>query len=197
MMQIQYNDAQIRALLQRLQQTPGSLQPAMRDIGQNLTQNIGFREQRDPWGAAWKALSRATLNARRKGKGGGSAKILQDTGRLRNAINSQPTANAVAVGVANVKYALVHQFGASIAMGARTQTLYFKQKKNGQVGNRFVKKSRSNFAQEVSRNASTLTIPARPYLPIRGGKADLPNDWQAEIVRLLDRHLQKIMQGAT
>ena len=44
------------------------------------------------------------------------------------------------------------------------QTLYFKRKRDGSVGNRFVKKGKSDFAQDASVKAHTVTIPSRPFL---------------------------------
>jgi phage virion morphogenesis protein len=33
-------------------------------------------------------------------------------------------------------------------------------------------------------------IPARPYLPIRGGGVDLPGTWQEEVIDILQEHLR-------
>lgn len=54
-----------------------------------------------------------------------------------------------------------HEFGAEVKREARKQTIYFKQNKDGTVKNRFVKKSKSNFSQEVDVGAHTYNIPAR------------------------------------
>ncbi len=60
----------------------------------------GFRQSRDPYGAAWAALKRR------------SGKPLLDTGRLRNSFNATPTSQGFKVG-SNVKYAGIHQNGAT------------------------------------------------------------------------------------
>lgn len=44
-----------------------------------------FKDQASPKGR-WKPLSASTIRMRRKGKGKGSARILQDTGSLRNSV---------------------------------------------------------------------------------------------------------------
>ena len=57
------------------------------------------------------------------------------------------------------EYAAYNEYGATIEILERTQTLYFKRKRDGSVGNRFVKKGKSDFAQDAS-----VTIPSRPFL---------------------------------
>lgn len=59
--------------------------------------------------------------------------------------------------------AAVQEFGGSINIPERTQELEFKQNKNGDVGNKFVKKGKGNFVQTVTIPAHTITIPSRPY----------------------------------
>lgn len=61
-------------------------------------------------GEAWKPLLPATLAARRRGRGRGSAKILQDFGQLRQSFH--PVSNSRLSKVASNKiYAATHQFG--------------------------------------------------------------------------------------
>lgn len=62
----------------------------------------------------WKPLSEITLMRRRKGKGKGTAKILMDTGYLRQSIFPIVSENKAMV-VTNVPYATTHQFGAKKA----------------------------------------------------------------------------------
>ena len=68
--------------------------------------------------------------------------------------------------------------------------------KYGRVGNRFVKKSRSNFAQDVQTGPSQIEIPARPYLPLRDGRVDLPPATAAEVRAILLRYLRPDLLGA-
>ena len=192
---VQVDDAQVRAALAALSARMGDLSPAMRSIGQTLVAatDLAFRSQKDPWGQAWKPLAASTLRGRRKGKGSGSDKILRDTGRLQNSLNYRP---GVTVGKdwvrfgTNVAYAAIHQFGGSIDVAARNATVYFRQnKRTGEVGNKFVKKGRSNFAQDVTIGAHKITIPARPFLPVRAG-GDLPADTRDDVLDILRRYLR-------
>lgn len=59
--------------------------------------------------------------------------------------------------------AAVQEFGGEIDVPAREQEIYFKQGKNGVVGNKFVKKSKSNFSQTVNVPAHKIVIPPRPF----------------------------------
>lgn len=159
-------DDEIKAVLKQLMSVANGqqMQSAFSSIGESLVSNIqqGFKDQQDPWGNRWKPLSSITIARRKKGKGSGSPKILLDTGKLRNSINYQATANGVEVGTSDLLgKAAMHQFGGTI------QGRMFRGAK----------------------------VPARPFMPIRGGKADLPNDWQAEIVSILHNRLAQAMKG--
>ena len=61
-------------------------------------------------------------------------------------------------------YAFYNEFGATVEVPERTQTLYFKRNRDGSVKNRFVKKEKSDFAQDVAVGKHTITIPARPFM---------------------------------
>jgi phage gpG-like protein len=60
-----------------------------------------FRGSRDPYGKPWEKL------AIRQGK------PLLDTGRMRNAVTAEPTANGFRLRIAT-RYAVTHQYGATI-----------------------------------------------------------------------------------
>jgi phage virion morphogenesis protein len=183
---ISVNDAEVRAAFASLRSHLANLTPVMRSIGQGLRTNVDlcFRGEHDPWGVPWQHLAASTLRRRR----GTSAQILQDTRRLANSMTYRADSNSVSVGT-NVEYAAIHQFGGDIQHAARTSTLYFRQRRDGSVGNRFVRRNRSNFAQDVTIGAHTTHIPARPFLPIRNGRADLPPAWQADMLAILARYL--------
>lgn len=193
---VQVDDARLTAALLSLRTRIGNLQPVMASIGQRLvTQaDLAFRGERDPWGNAWQRLSRSTLRQRRTGKGTGGAKILRDTGRLAGSISYRASADQVVVGT-NVVYAAIHQFGGDIQRQAHTKTLYFRTNQAGTVvGNKFVKKRRSNFAQDAHVNAYVQRIPRRAFLPIdASGRADLPMTTVAAILADLRTSLQQAM----
>jgi phage gpG-like protein len=114
------------------------------------------------------------VNANAAGKAG---KPLVDKGMLRNSIVARATADGVEVGT-NLKYAKVHQFGATI-VPKKAKRLVFPGP-NGE----FI------FARRV-------TVPARPYMPInQAGEISLPPLWAQNIIRTLAAHF-KLGQAVT
>jgi phage virion morphogenesis protein len=95
---------------------------------------------------------------------------LRDTGRLERSITSRPDGSGVTVGT-NLKYARVHQYGATITP-TKARRLVFPG-----PGGRMI------FAKKV-------TIPARPFLPLRRDAAavELPPDWSAAVTQALRRY---------
>lgn len=71
--------------------------------------------------------------------------------------------------------AAAQEFGAVIDMPEREQTLYFKQYKNGDISNKFVKKSKSNYTEKVNVKAHQVVIPPRPF--IRSAIEKNSNGW--------------------
>lgn len=61
-------------------------------------------------GKSWKTLSPNTILRRRKGKGAGTARILQDTGKLKGSFAMKVGRDEVRVG-SNVDYAPFHEEG--------------------------------------------------------------------------------------
>ncbi|HBI6270473.1 TPA: phage virion morphogenesis protein, partial [Serratia marcescens] len=81
----------------------------------------------------------------------------------------------------------VHQFGATIEIAARSQQAYYRQKKNGEIDNRFVRKSKSNFAQWHTIPAHQVTIPARPWLGVSAEQGE-------RLVELARNYLQRSLK---
>lgn len=159
MIKIEVNDQGVHAALNRLQAASRDLSPAARAIAGLLHDRTeqNFASESGPTGS-WAKLKRPS-----KRRSGG--KILQDTGRLAASIVPFSGADFAQVGT-NAVYAAIHQLGGDIQIAARSQQAYFHMNKRGEIGNRFVKKGLSNFAQWHTRGAHTVHMPARPYLPV-------------------------------
>lgn len=118
----------------------------LRALGEGMlaTTEDRFKEERDPSGARWRALSPAYAAVKR------GPRILTESGALYRDLRYQVVGgDAVAVG-AMLPYAAIHQFGGVIRpKGAKA--LVFR------LGGRLVR-------------AKKVTIPARPYLG--WGRAD-------------------------
>jgi len=177
---ITLDDQAVNAALDGLEQGAKNLRPAMQDIGEHL-----LREHQSRWaqgvapdGAAWKPLTPSTWANKR-----GSKMLYEEGDMLRGAVY-RPSNDGLVFGLSDWK-APIHHFGAKIKIAARSQQAYFRTGKNG-VGNRFVKKKKSNFAQWVTLPAYDIKIPARPLIGVS------PAD-EREIVDIIKEHLTTIV----
>lgn len=177
----------------------GELITRVRDLGDgraldgigNLLANLivtNLRQGRTPWGEPFKPLAKLTVDARFRGgkryvKSGkrttakfyrhmtGNHVPLNDTGQhIANRITSRRTSGGVVVGMMDSdsnKIGRVHQFGAVIK-AKRAKYLAIP------VG-------------DGLRFKKQVTIPARPFFPIRGHAVVLPAEWADKIAdRLRD-----------
>lgn len=140
-----------------------------------------FNRETSPDGQPWKPLLPSTIRSRAS-RGQMPIAILRAQGDLAGSINTQADSTEVKIGSA-VPYAAIHQLGGTIKKPARQGEIFLKRnERTGEIGNRFVKKSKSNAVQDVTIPAHEITIPARPYLGI--SDAD-----QAAIIEIADEWL--------
>ncbi len=174
MIEVKVDNHVVLAALNRLIRAGGDMTPALDAIGDALASStmLRFRDGVDPRGIIWQALKKTGLPSH-----------LKDTGILSNSITYRVSRNQVTIGT-NVAYAAIHQLGGTISHAARSQYAYFKMNKQGEVGNRFVKKSQSNFKQGVTIGAHDVTLPARPFL-------GLSADDEKSVVDIVRDYLQK------
>jgi phage gpG-like protein len=100
---------------------------------------------------------------------------------LGDQLAQQVAGDTLLVGT-NAKYGAIHQFGGSINRPARSSEVYFRQARNGTVGNRFVSRRRSNFAQRVTLPAYKVKMTARPWLGLS------PQD-ETEVLMIASEHI--------
>lgn len=156
---ITVQDSALRAELARLQAHLTNLTPVMRSIGQTLRTNVDLGFRGEH--DPWGVPWRPLSEATLRQRRGTSAQILRDTGRLANSMTYRADRNSVSVGT-NVEYASDHQFG--MPRGGRGQ----------------------------DRQGAPIPwgdIPARPMLPIRNGRVDLPAEWRADVLATLSGYL--------
>lgn len=192
------DDKAVQQALATLAGKAADLSPAMRAIARalrNITEDA-FGKQASPFGAVWKALNKSTLKARRGG--GAGAQILQDTGQLAASITATSDATSATL-TAGKKYAAIHQFGGTIQRPAYSKQVRHRTDRKGALlrasagfgGKGLI------FARDSHKNALTrffevkgysVTIPARPFLPIdkSGNLAPVARD---QVVRILQNHL--------
>lgn len=158
---ITVDDSDFRAKLGALLRDLSDLSRPLERIGFTLSQRIAatFNDQADPFGSPWAPLSPVTIALRRRRRAGGGEQILRDTGALANSITHR----------------LVGTTAVEIGPGPSTND-YAATQQFGRADNRIFGKS-------------PAPIPARPFLPVRNGNADLPDDWADEVVTVVRQHL--------
>lgn len=166
-------------LIERL----GDLTTPLNDIAEYLHRSTDdrFRQQVAPDGSPWAPLAPSTL-ARKKG-----GRILRDKGALQDTLRHNVSRNELSFGTDRV-YGAIHQFAGKVQHAARSQQVYFRQGKDGAVGNRFVKKSKSNFSQWVTRGAHDAEVKARPYL-------GMSSEDDIEVLAIIYEYLSEQVNG--
>jgi phage virion morphogenesis protein len=150
------NDRKARAKLDTLKGAAGNMQPVFATIGRVLTNRIRLCFK---LGIDPWGSPWAALRFRR-------GQPLRDTGRLQRSVSSRPDATGVTVGT-NLIYAPTHQFGAVIRPRTAPRLVF------PGPGGRLI------FAKKV-------TIPARPFMPLRkDGSLALPPAWSVDVTRAL------------
>jgi phage virion morphogenesis protein len=161
--EIKIDDQEVSTYLQKLRAATFNLLPTMEKIAGAMKEAVerNFAAGGRP---EWHPLSKAYLK-QKKAMGFGD-KILIRTGKLRSSITESFGRDYAQVG-SNLEYATIHQFGGDITIPPHRRELYFNlNRRTGEVGTKFVKKSKSNFAQEVNHPGGRTTMPARPYLQL-------------------------------
>ncbi|OCP17382.1 MULTISPECIES: phage virion morphogenesis protein [unclassified Ensifer] len=161
-------DAEARAALEKLTRTMTNREGFYRNAGEHLMNSTAdnFQKETGPDGQKWKPLLPATIERRAK-RGLVPIEILRARGRLAGSINLTVTNDEARLGTP-VPYAAAHQLGATIERKERRQTIYqHYDAKTDTLDQTFRKKSRSNFARDVTVKAHEIKIPARPYLGVK------------------------------
>ena len=174
-LQVTLEDRTVQAALRRLARNTRN----RRDVHRKITRRVRTRVQEcfqrsaDPWGGAW-----APLKLR-------SGQPLRETNRLMNSIASASTSDATSSTIGtNVRYGIVHQFGATIAAQPGNAGQNVVGPRFGSPFLRFQAGNRTIYAKQV-------TVPARPFLPIRGGKVDLPKEWRTSVLEAVNSGLRE------
>lgn len=116
MIQVSHNISAVQKHLSRLAGKVGTIQPALKTIGETLVNSTRERwdQQIDPDGKDWQPLKPATL--KRKAKKKKPLKILLQDDQLRFTISPQVEENTLIIGSPQ-KYAATHQLGRKIGKG--------------------------------------------------------------------------------
>ncbi len=184
---LEFDSQHVLAAINAAAEAMGNPAPMLRDMGEYLmiAHDARFASQTAPDGTPWQALSPRYLKRKRKNKD----RILFLDGYLANTLRYQVGAGELVFG-SNRPYAAIQHFGGEIDVAARSQQAYFHQAKDGEVGNRFVSKRKSNFAQWSTIGAYKIRIPARPFL----GTSDADD---SELVLIALKYLTRALYAQT
>lgn len=181
---IKLEDSEVKALLGRLHGLTSNLSPAFKAIGAELQSNIqqGFKTQSDPWGNKWQALSLNTriMRANRQTKGKNYTKKGVTTRSFYNAMTGNMQ---ILRDTSRLLSSINYQANANGVEVGTSDTL----------GKALMHQFGGTIKGRMFRGAK---VPARPFLPIRNGKVDLPASWADDVKDILNTHIQKnIIKG--
>jgi len=94
------------------------------------------------------------------------------------------------------KIAATHEFGGEVIVPEHQATVYFHHnERTGEIKNKFTKKGKSNFSQEITIPAHTITIPVRSYFrSMIAEKSPLWGDQVAAILKATGYDSQKTLE---
>lgn len=165
---LEVNDEAVTRQLDQVAGIEGAKREILDPFGGYMVTSTQRRFEREtaPDGSPWQRLSPRTAAKRIRGRRRGFENILRVTRRLEQSIVYKISGNELHVG-SNVEYAAAHQLGAEIEVAERQQTIFqHYDAKTDTFDQRFRKRSRSNFARDVTVPAHTIPVPARAYLGI-------------------------------
>lgn len=164
MVTIKIDDSEIKARLARMRRYAMDLQPAFREIGEELLLSVkrNFEEEGRP--DRWKKSRRAAAE---------NGQTLSDKGTLRNSFTYRATGSRLVLGTA-VQYAAAHHFGLDKPVTVPAHRRLVKTA--------FGKPLKFPVWAQVRAHTFNPKITARPFLMIQ------END-RSNILRILQRHL--------
>lgn len=187
-LRIELIDRQFADHLKQLAARLGHLRPVFDEIGAVIESRTKERIdtfKADPSGQPWKDWEPATARqAARQGQSQAENLLLR-TGRMFRELTHTATDDAALVGF-GVPYAISHELGADIRMGARSQRATFRvDMKSGR--SRFAKRKNANFEQWIAIPEHTVHIPPRRMLTKDG--RDLGDGDKQAVLGVLARYL--------
>ena len=183
---------QLRELIGKFEQlaTPKVRKDLVNNLAEEYTSFAKgcFAASQSPYGQPWAPLHKTT---RESAEGEASQKPLMNTGLMNMAITpTNITADGFLVSVSR-SYASVHQFGAKIVPRNAKVLVWGGKKFTG-----FSKKGKKLKSPKVETTgpffAKSVTIPARPYLPLDGWPSDLKDRLMETASEFLEKHFEDL-----
>lgn len=187
---IDVTDEAVLGALDRLARAGGDTEPLLDIFGRVILTSTQrrFETETEPGGRRWARLRPRTV-AERARAGYVPIHVLRRSTALYQSLTHEVSAQETLVGT-NLRYAAVHQFGGSIDMPERSQTIYRRyDKRTDELSSRFVSRRKANVAFDTTVKAHKVSIPARPYLGIDA-------DDRRELIAAGEAHLARVVGPA-
>jgi phage virion morphogenesis protein len=154
----------------------------LEDIGEYVLRSTRDRaaQQKAPDGTAWAPLSPRYKRLKDK-KRPGLPMLRFDFHMLGDQLSQQVQGNDLVIGT-SAPYGARQHFGGTFEHASRATDVFFKRERDGTVGNRFVSRRKSNFAQRATIPAYKVTTPARPWL-------GLSTQDETEVLAIAQQHV--------
>jgi phage virion morphogenesis protein len=193
---ITVDDAEVKATFKALAERGQNMNAVLQVVGAEMLERTQrrFDTSTAPDGTAWQPNRPAT----RKRKGGKPP--LVDHGYLRQQILASVSGNTLTLGTTAVTaaYAAIQHYGGTINRAAGSIKVRHRTASNGDLlrsaimngkGLIFAKNSHARaIEREFSVGAHKITIPARPYMPVRPDGTLYPQE-QADVLAALNEYL--------
>lgn len=184
LLEIEFRDEQVEALLQNIERKFQNLKPALSVIGEIVRTSVERNFEVGGRPGKWKEPAPATIEQRVKKKKW-PGQVLVQSARLKKSINFDVEKDKVTIG-SNIRYSALHQFGAKRGefgtISSQVKT-HFRKLSKGKAGDgeKKVKVKGHTRKQKIPWG----DIPARPFLEIQD------EDWK-EMTRAIEEHFLKV-----
>jgi len=170
----------------------------LKPVGEAIVEHVlqSFVKEQDPWGVPWAPLSGVTVALRMKRLGisiwrtkktkrnGKARRRVGLTAKASRALPGQATGFKILFNVGHLRNSIVSQVtGRRVRVSAGgPASKYARAQQYGNPRNKL-------FGKHLA------PIPARPYLPIRNGRVDLPPALRAEVVEMVRAGIFRAIRG--
>ncbi len=185
MLTTEVHDQAVRAALNGLAKSLTDLRPVLQDIGEDIVQRAKarFGSSTGPDGARWKDKKHKD----------GRPTLVGETGNLRRQIVRSVSGNTLTVS-ANPVYAAIQQFGGQIERAPYSKQVRHRTDAKGELlrskimGGRGLVFAKDSHKRALTRwfevGAHTITLPARPFMPVRADGSLYPAEQAAVLAAL-------------
>ena len=172
--------------------TGSEISDILKPVGEAIVESVlqSFVQERDPWGVPWEPLSGVTVALRMRKLG---IKLFKTnrrgrrtglTARATRSLPGQSSGFRILFNVGSLRNSITSRVDGRRVRGSAggPAAKYARKQQDGDPDNKIFGKYRA-------------PIPSRKYLPIRGGRVDLPAELRAEVVEMVRAGIFRAIRG--